>query len=196
MPIVDLDAAKAFLNITSSAYDVELQTFIDAAERMVVNRIGPVVDSPIIDEWHDGGSVSIVVRARGPIASVMKVTESYGPISYTLTEVVEDESPIGPFTFSVDYGRGVLTRRYSGVAGRFAPGRANIHVVYEGGYTLSPPDITLATNLLIAHMWETQRGGAAVRPGAMSEQIDPRRFYAMPRRVEEILAQYDTPGIA
>lgn len=193
-PIISLQDAKDQLNITTPDYDAELQGFVDAANQMVANRIGPVVGAATVDEWHDGGSVSIVVRANGPIQSVTKVTESYGPISYELTEVTEDASPVGAFTYTVDMNRGVLTRRYSGVAGRFAPGRANVHVVYVAGYNTAPADIALATKLLVEHMWQTQRGGA-VRPGASSHE-DPRYFYTMPRRVTEILAQYDVPGIA
>ena len=194
-PIVDRDTdVKPFLNITNTTYDTELTAFIATASQMVVNKIGQVAGSPTVDEWHDGGTTEIVLRNQGPIQSVTSVTESFGSIVYTLTQVTLDSGSVaGAYTYSVDLDRSVLVRRASGIATPFAEGTRNIHVTYVAGYATTPPDIKHATCLLIKHLWETQRGGLT-RPATLGE-TNPGGAFSWPRRVEEILDAYVVPGI-
>lgn len=189
-PIVTLSDTKAFLNITSSTSDTELNTFIAAASQAIVNRIGPVSGSPTVSEWHDGGLDRIVLRHQGPIQSVTSVTESYGTVTYTLTAVVLDSgSTATAYGYSVDLDRGVIVRRASGIAVPFASGVQNVHVTYVAGYSTVPSDISHATLLLIKSMWETQR--AAAKAGS-----SPNPPVDLPARVEFLLAPYIVPGIA
>jgi uncharacterized phiE125 gp8 family phage protein len=198
-PIVALTDAKSFLNITSSTYDAELTTFIAAASQAIVNRIGQVSGSPTVDEWHDGGNPRLVLRNRGPIQSVTSVTESWGTIDYTLTQVTLDSaSPETAFGYTVDLDTGVLVRRSNGIAVCFMAGIRNVHVTYVAGYTTVPADISQACLLLLSHMWETQRGSGVRRPGTPPvDDSQPAAFIGQwPRRVEELLAPYTLPGLA
>lgn len=194
--IVTLQQAKDFLNITTTTFDSELGGFIDAASQMITNRIGPVSGSPTYDEWYDGGRPQIVLR-HTPVQSVTSITESYGAAtSYTLTPVTLDSGSVaGSFAYTVDLSAGIITRRAAGVAMPFAPGVQNIHVVYTAGYATVPADLVQATNLLISHMWTTQRGGSK-RPGTGGDDWNPSHLESWPPRVEEILENYFIPGIA
>lgn len=196
-PIITLDQAKTFLNITSADFDTELPDFIATASQMIVNRIGQVAGSQTVDEWHDGGSERIVLRNQSPIQSVTSITESYGTISYTLTQITLDTGSVGngAFEYTVDLNTGVIVRRASGVAVCFTPGIRNIHVTYVSGYASVPADITQATQLLVQHLWTTQRGSGTARPGLAGADANPGAMYSWPYRVEEILAAYDLPGI-
>jgi len=191
-PIITLAEAKAFLNITVATFDTELTDFVAAASQVIVNRIGPVAGSPTVSEWHDGGSERLMLRQQGPIQSVTTVAESYGTVTYTLTQVTLDASPaVTAYGYTVDLDHGLIVRRASGVAVPFASGIQNVHVTYVAGYATVPGDIKHATELLLKHMWETQRGSS--RPGSGPDQTSA---YTLPYRVEEILAVHTVPGIA
>jgi hypothetical protein len=69
-------------------------------------------------------------------------------------------------------------------------------VQYVAGYLTAPPELQLAAKLLVQHMMATQRGGSK-RPGMGGDDSGPATdFDAFPSRVEEILANFYTPGIA
>jgi hypothetical protein len=193
--IVTLAETKTFLNITTTAFDVQVGTFIDAASEMIVRRIGPVAGSPTYDEWYSGGAAQILLR-HSPVQSVTSVTESFGPIAYTLTPQVLDAGAIGAYGYSLDVPAGLLTRRVSGIAAPFASGVQNVHVVYVAGYATPPADLVLACKLLLQHMWVTQRGGSK-RPGqGGDDEWTPDQLRAFPPRVEQIMANHYVPGIA
>lgn len=193
-PIITTQEAKDFLNITVTTFDSELALFVQAASQMITNRIGVVTGSPTVDEWHDGGSDRIVLRNQGPIASVTSVTETYGSVTRTLTQVTIDSGSAGDaYSYSVDLNRGLLVRRASGVAVAFAAGVRNVHVTYVAGYATTPEDIKQAAKVLVKHLWQTQRGGPKASNGTMP---DGATAYTFPHRVEEILSPYIVPGIA
>lgn len=194
--VVTIDEAKQFLNITVTTFDTELASFITAASQMWINRVGPV-GSAAFDEWYDGGVPQIALR-HVPIQSVTSVVESYGStVHYTLTEQVLDGSvSMDAWGYTIDTTTGMLTRRATGVAVPFAPGRRNVHVQYSAGYTAVPEDIKHAVFLLIMHFWQTQRGGSK-RPGqGGTDDWRPDFAFTWPSRVEEIAASYRLPGIA
>lgn len=195
--IIQLADAKAQLNITTTAHDTMLQGMISAASRMWVNRCGPVQPAATtFDEWYDGGNSRIVVR-NSPIVAITKIEEAIGAVTYTLNlQTLEPGGDLGAWGYSVDNATGQLTRRAAGVAMPFTPGIKNVHVVYTGGYSTIPEDITLAVTLLVQHFWETTRG-AGRRPGqGTDDQWTPQLGYSWPHRVEEIAASYRIPGIA
>lgn len=194
--IITLSEAKAFLRIEGDGSDSLLPSFISTASQMIVNEIGIVSGSPTAEEWHDGGADRIVLRNAGPIVSVTSVIESFGNISYTLTEVDLDSNPGGSaYAFTVDLDEGLLVRRASGVATCFASGLRNIHITYVAGYTTVPADLKHACKVLLKSLWDDSqrapRGGSA-QPTPSST---PGAF---PLEVQVILNRYGAgvPGIA
>jgi uncharacterized phiE125 gp8 family phage protein len=191
-PMMTLDEAKSYLTMTSTDSDVKLQTFIAAASQMIYNKVGVVSGSPTVDEWHDGGSETIVLRNMGPIESVTTVIESYGTTVYTLTQVSLDTPAAGSaYQYTVDLDQGLLIRRAAGIAIPFAAGSRNIHVTYVAGYATVPADIKQAALVLLDHLWSTQRGPQS-RAGVAPDGVG----YSMPNRVLEILQPYMIAGIA
>ena len=143
-------------------------------------------------EWYDGGSPRIVLRYT-PVVSVTTITENVGPTVYTLTEQPLTGGTSGSFAFTCDPFTGVVVRRSAASAVPFAPGVANIQVSYSSGFAVVPEDIKLAIKLLVAHMWDTQRGGAK-RPGLGGDEYTP--LYMWPNRVQEIAEAYSGPSSA
>jgi uncharacterized phiE125 gp8 family phage protein len=196
--LATLPEVKAFLNITNGNSDTSIQSMLSASSDMITNRIGPVGGSPTFSEWYDGGGPKIVLR-HAPVQSIVKITEAWGAtMIYTLNASVLDGTPtdMGQWGYSVDLGAGIITRRAAGYATPFARGVQNINVQYVAGYATVPEELKLATKLLVQHMWATQRGGSK-RPGLGGDDSGPSNdFDAFPSRVEEILANFYTPGIA
>lgn len=190
-PIVDLESeVKPFLNIDKPDFDAKLTTFIASESQAIVNDIGQVTGDPTVSEWHDGGTERIVLRNPGPIQSVTSVTESYGTITYTLSQVTLDTSSTGnAYTYTVDLDEGLIVRRAAGIAVNFADGVRNVHVTYVAGYDTVPGDIKEACLLRIKYAWETQRGTSTRNSSGPTSD-------AVLARAEEILKRYRVPGIA
>ena len=193
--IVTLADVKTFMQITSTANDAELSNMISAASTMWNRKYGPVSGSPSYDEWYDGGASTISLR-NIPVLTVTSVIETFGS-SYTRTLVQEaPDSGVGTaFDYSIDLTSGLLTRRAMGIGMSFAPGDKNIHVVYTAGYSSVPYDIQQAVWVLVAHLWETQRGRMVI-PGQPPADWNPAMAYTWPRRVREVGEGYYVPGIA
>ena len=198
--LVALPDVKVALNIpaTNTTSDATLSSLITTASDMIQNRIGPVGGSPTFNEWYDGGSTKIVLR-HTPIQSITKITEAWAATAiYTLNASVLDGTPTdtGSWGYSVDLGAGIITRRAAGFAVPFAPGVQNVNVQYVAGYATVPSELQEATKLLIQHLFAAQRGGSK-RPGLGGDDSGPASdFDAFPSRVEEILSNFYTPGIA
>lgn len=192
-PIVTVPQAQNYLGVTGR--DSDLAGVINTASQMIVNRIGQVAGSPTVDEWHDGGCDRIMLYNQGPIQSVTSVTESYGTIVYTLTQVSLDAGSANAYGFTIDLDSGLLVRRASGIATLFAPGVRNVHVTYVAGYATVPADITEACLYLVKHLWDPRRGAGTRNPGTGGTEPQQTPL-AFPPRVEEILAPYTVPGIA
>lgn len=187
--VITLSEAKDFLDINTSNEDGELATYITAASKLWVGRVGPV-NSTAYDEWYDGGSTKVILR-RWPVLTVSLVEESFGPTKYTLTD---SDAGLGTWTYNVDKSTGLLTRRAMGIAVGFATGQRNIRVQYTAGYATIPADIKQAVALLMQHLWATQRGRIKSRGGL---DDGPTNFrFQWPGQAEMIAASYAVPGIS
>lgn len=195
--LLNVPEAAQFLRITGSSEDAELAEMVTTASGMITRYIGPVAATPFV-ETYDGGRAQIMLR-RNPVIAVTSVMESWGSSTiYTLTPTVLDGSAsnFGTFGYSVDLTVGLITRRASGVAVAFARGIQNVTIAYTAGYAVIPPDLKLAAKLLVQHLYATQRGGAR-RPSMGGDDAVPASHYDdMPSRVEQILGNYYTPGVA
>lgn len=198
MSIVTVPEAKAFLNINGGQYDNEISDMLEAGTAMISNRIGPVATAQPFNEWYDGGGPFIALR-HTPVQTVVSITEAWGGgtvYALTLADLTGGADTSGNFGYSLDSTTGLLTRRMAGTTAGFSGGFQNINVQYTAGYAVAPPELRLAANLLLRHMWETQRGGSR-RPGMGGDDSGPGSdFDALPSRVEEILESYYLPGIA
>lgn len=174
MSVLSLADAKAYLNITAATSDSELQTFIDAAEAAIGNRCGSLAATARTSRVAGGGADSLMLPTC-PVASLSAITPSEG------AAVV-----LGDLHLNTDSG--VVTRNDgTGFAARY------YDVTYLAGRASVPLDLLMAVEELVRHLWDTQRG-AGVRPG--SQMDAPGAGYALPYRVLELIAAYETPGFA
>lgn len=179
MSVVALAEVKTHLNLTVSTHDAEVQSFIDAAESAIGERVGPLA------------STTQSVRVRGesrslvlPVAPAVSLTSVTPPDSsaLTLSDLYLDE---GAAIVRYESGGTFSARHYD--------------VVYEAGRAVCPADLKLAVKELVRHLWTTQRGATA-RPGSRESEAAsntlPGAAYVFPFRVEQLISPHEQPGFA
>lgn len=213
--IVSLEDVKDALNdyTGSAGNDAELQQFIDAMSDVVEYIAGPVRSQQFVDEWHSGGSDTILLYNR-PLISVDSVTEYSGVVSYTLNEQPPGSGSQDAFGYFVRYDLGTIQRVAYGVPSWFASlpwwtqrtpgwvvaaptksgyGQGRVKVTYTAGRATVPAYIKRATlELIRINYQQTQQAGRpAFRGSGMEDQLDPAQMvmgYLVPNRVKELLA--------
>lgn len=182
-PPVTLDQLKQELNMdpTGTDNDAELTIRLLAATRAVEGVVGPMVPRTItIRRVVRGTSIALPVW---PVLDVATITGRYGAASYT--------------TDDIDVGTGGVV---SLARGCLAPGRYDI--AYTAGRDPVGENLQLATLIIAAHLWETQRGRSArARSLGDFDSGNPQqdamlvlRGFAFPRRAIELM-QADDPGL-
>lgn len=172
MSVLDLADAKAYLNITSSDFDSELQTFIDAAEAAIAQRVGPLSTSSVTKRVPGyAWSLHLPIYPAVSLTSVTPV----GGSALTLADLYLDQD-----SGAISYNGGSFFSS------------AGYDVTYTAGRSPVPADLLMAARELLRHMWTTQRGS---RTGPALDI--PGLAYSLPNRVLELIAPYELlPGLA
>lgn len=180
MALVTLEEAKRQLDITGTAEDVELQTYIDALDAVIEGFVGVVEQREITDTITGGGPVLAVLHP--PLVAVSSLTGR-----------------------DVDYAADSLTvNGPAGIIGRSGGGpfpAGDYTVTYTAGRPTVPPTVKLAALVLLQHLWRTQRASRGGLAGggddfSVSEPI-PGFGYAVPHRVMQLLDSFRLPpGVA
>lgn len=180
MSVVKLAEAKSHLNMTGSAHDGELQGFIDVAEAVIANRVGPIGPTTTTVTVRGGETLILPV---GPAISLTSVT----PTDDGATALTVGDLHLDTAAALITYESGATfgARRYT--------------VVYEAGRTTCPADLKLAVKELVRHLWQTQRGPTRRPGGSGSDQASntlPGAAYLLPFRVEQLLVPHTQHGFA
>ena len=163
-----LDDVKKHLNKTSSVDDGELVDMIDAATERVQALIGTSFDAGTVTERvavHGG----TILLSRRPIV---------GPVMVNGSTVAET---------SLDRGAGLVhdVRLRSDYP---------VTVTYASSDGVTPVSVALATAIIAAHLYETQRGATGGPSGPMSQpdglEPQPGQGYALPNRARELLEPF------
>lgn len=163
--IVGLAEARTAVGLptAATAKDDVLRGYIATATPLMEDLCGPILSRTVTDT-HDGGGLVRLMWA--PVISVTSVKESYGNFTRTLTEQPLDGATFDAYGYTVDLTTGILTRRISGRAGAFPPGRRNVLVTYKAGRAVIGENLIRATQRLIRWLWEPEQG--ATRPDVNS----------------------------
>lgn len=167
---------KAHLNISSSTNDDELADILDAAIELVENIVGPL-EADGVTEIHSRVSSDVLVLRSMPAADLTSISFRAG-LSTT---------PLTLSDFELDSTAGIVrVVTGSGFYGDYV-------VEYTAGFDTLPASVRLATLIIAAHLWETQRG---MSPSALALQPDVDQAvpqgvgYAIPSRAEALLEPY------
>lgn len=172
-----LDDVKAQLNITGSGDDAELQFYLDAAQSVVESKVGSFASETVTETVCASGSRLMLNRL--PLLSVTSLTATApGTTTYATADL------------SWNTASGIVRLAGGGsLAGEWV-------ATYTTGLADVPADVALATLLIVAHLWETQRGPSAPAGALPSDVLDQAVGvgYLVPRRALELLNAHTLPG--
>lgn len=172
MSVLTAAGAREHLGIpaVSAVTDAALQGFIDAAESVIADRVGPLAPTAVAEvATASGGYLSL---NRGPFISLTTAAHLYdATVTITNADVVCEPG-------------NVLTLPLKPLMS--GPWR----VTYQAGWSPLPPRILKAIAELVRHMWETQRAGrnASADLGALA--------HSLTYRVEELIDDASDAGFA
>ncbi len=166
--LISLLEAKQHLNMDlgSGDNDDELRGFITAASRVVERYTKQVIARRTITEDATPDRTGVVVLQTAPVVSVTSATSLDGVTIYDATVV--------------DAANGIVS----------VPAWETVRFTLVAGYGQVPEDTIKATQIICAHLWETQRV-QAVGPGfnATGELSAPEigRGYLIPNQAAQLL---------
>lgn len=166
------DKVKAYLNITSD--DNELNPFIDAAEAMIAELVGPL-EPTTLTAFVLGGATMVL-----PTAPILSVTSAE----------IEGYSTIDLDACLIDLRAGIIHAPTYGAAAGYM-----YTVTYVAGWLSLPADLRMGVMELVRHLWLTQRGPTR-RPGSTTAEVIPGAAYALPYRVEQLISAYVNKRVA
>jgi hypothetical protein len=178
MAIMSLADAKDALNIAqaTTTYDTEIQSKIDtvlsALERLTG---GPLVNRTIVERAEVVNSGRAVILRQRPVVSVTSIADIAG-IALSVADV------------DVDPNSGIIRRRLGWV---WSTAYRWVTVTYVAGWGVpTPAAFGEAARIIVAHLWETQRG-PSTRPNLAGDEVtSPGLGFAIPNRAAELLAPY------
>ena len=151
--IVDLtNDVVPFLKL-KQAPSSTLQDTINAAQVVIEDIVGHVINVTVGPEYHDGGDTTIFLRET-PVLAVDTIVETIGLIPYTLT-LQPVGRPVDNFGYTLDdVASGKITRRSAGSqAFAFYENISNISVTYLVGTATVAPNVKEACLRLVRHMY-------------------------------------------
>lgn len=172
MAIVTLEEMAAHLNREDRSDDPELQTYVDAVDAIVERHLGQVVaPRTVADEEHEvscwGGTI---ILRHTPVISLTSVVAADGSRTWD-TALVR------------------LNKATGALHGGVGPALSGtVWVTYQAGMSSIPANVKLATQIIVAHLWETQRMSALSPSSAADPGLMPTGFgFAIPNRAAELL---------
>lgn len=172
--LITLADARASLNLTTAntAYDSDIETYVEAATPVIENIVGPVLVKSRTFRF-DGGREQIVLPVR--FTSVTSVTENGAAV----TDYVADPQA------------GIITAGTTTAPDVFEPGVQNIVVTVSVGTaadeTEVPANVRLATRELVRHWWQQGRQANIPAFGEAPDSASVPMGFAVPKRVYELL---------
>ncbi len=190
--LASLGQVKDYLNITNTDRDRDqkLITMIKAIGPVVEAITGPIVQRPITNEMHDGGSDRITLL-HGPVAQVTSVVEYLANVEYRLQQIPAGRPDLGTmWSYMFEKDRSIIRRAPGGGTQVFFGGTDSISVSYIAGLEAVPPNVTEAVcELVRVHFQATQQGRP--RPGggfgSDDDAVNPIMGFFVPNRVRELL---------
>lgn len=170
---------KQHLNIpdNDTTDDAELQSMLDAAVNVVENIVGPLTTAPVTETHYQAHGPMLVTR-RAPVSSLTNLSVRWYPgMAWTDLDVSGYE--LDPDTGAIRASNGWL---FSG----------DVQITYVVGVDNTPPAVALATLIIAANLWETQRGAMPLPANSTDDDMSANVHFApaIPNRAKTLLEPY------
>jgi hypothetical protein len=178
--ILPLQDAKDMLNIpqATTTWDSELLGWIASIQSSLERFTGgPVINTSITERVEAVQGLTKMLLRQRPVVSVTSITSESSGGSLSLADI------------KIDTNAGTLQRALGlPFYGPFFMWQPWFLVTYVAGWGTSvPAAFNLFGRIVIQHLWETQRGPAAL-PMVSEETVNVPGFgYAIPNRAAELL---------
>jgi len=162
--IISLEQLREHLNITDTGEDTELQRFLDAASLAVEDYTGQIwTRRTVVDEVFVTGGVTYL---RPPVVSVESVTSLDEATELTMPSAVDG---------------------FTGAVSGLDDGWSRITSI--AGPVEAPAHVQLATAIVAAHLWTTQRPSTPSTSGfgGVEAGTVPGRGYLIPNQAAQLL---------
>jgi hypothetical protein len=177
--VLPLQDAKDTLNIpqSSTGSDAEIQSWIATIESSLERATGgPVVNRTVTERAEMLRGCSVIPVRQRPLVSVTSITAVGG-------------GAIGITDLDLDVNAGLI-RRQLGLP-FYGPyyWLPTVTVVYVAGWGVSvPAAFNSFARIVLAHLWTSQRAGAAAMPMGGGDMTTPPGFgFAVPNEAAELL---------
>lgn len=181
LPVISLDDAKTYLNITSTSSDDEIRGFILAATDIAERLTSRQLRRRTVVESYNGAGPYFSLNTQ-PVVSV--------------TSVVEDGATLAAGTdYILDTRVGLLYRGASSSPLYWRGGIDNVVVTYVSGEANPSPTAQLLVKELTRHLWRTQRGASPMAMGGADDFI-PGGNNIVTYRIAELAGLLTTPTVA
>ena len=185
---------KLQLNKTSTADDVELQTYIDSVTDYVEAYCGAVIPRTVTRLVFANGFTVVLPSAR--IVSVTSVTGYNGATAYTYAAAATPNLAT-QYSYIIDPSlNGIL--RCLGSGGYPVPFMSQLYVTYTEGFAVIPAAINLAARMIVQSLWETQRSARSLPTQGGQDLVTVQGFSEpIPARAFALLERYKRgPSVA
>ena len=177
--VLSLQDAKDQLNITTTTSDTEITSWIATIESALERYTGgPLVNRQITERAEMMSNQTVILVRQRPLVSVKSITSaSGGTIDIS-----------GGLDIDVNAG---TVRRVLGLPfyGPFFQWLPTVTVTYVAGWGTSvPAAFSSAARIILAHLWESQRGPASLPGLGGGDLVTPPGFgFAIPNMAAELL---------
>jgi hypothetical protein len=178
--VLPLQDAKDMLNIPQSTttYDSEILSWVASIQSSLERFTGgPVITRSVTERVEAVQGLTKMLLRQRPVQSVTSITSESSGGALSMTDIKFD-----PATGVVQRALGLP------FYGPFFMWQPWFIVVYQAGWGTSvPPAFNSFARIVVANLWETQRGPAAL-PMTSDEAVSiPGFAYAIPNRAAELL---------
>lgn len=177
--LISLADAREALNLNDREDDAEVRDWLGATTVVVEDHTGRAFVQHTRTDTVDGARYAIAL----PVSPVHSITSMVpllddGGTTYLAAQLRIDSHGILRLADGTPFERGPYDVTY---------------VVGDNSFV--PENVVAAAKIILAHLWETQRGSGLPSREDNDFQFDPRSGYALPNRAKELLGD-GLPGFA
>lgn len=182
--LISLADAKKLLRVSVTLFDDDLRFFNESVTAFIDKFCGPMIPRAVT-ERHTANSRTLMLKQ---IPVYQPAGQPYKIVS--ITPVLTYGIPIDITQLDLDMVTGELINK---VGLPFYWGEYDVS--YWAGRPVTPPNVLLAAQVILKHLWAMERGGGrpTTTPGA-ADDVSVLWGFAVPNRALELLEAHRTPA--